>query len=183
MNWIREPFIQIALPIMVTLILAMLVQNKRFDDLTKRMEDRFTAMEKRIDVIIRRLERIDLVSIPGGWVQPSPHRALTIAEIAGIVQDYRRAAERAMEVGFEGWRFMGRTVTSSINSFRTEATNETTSMAAPSRTGHGFFLKSCRLRFPPAVRTGFRCVWRPAVHGTECPTAIRPHCSRTWPNI
>jgi N-ethylmaleimide reductase len=43
-----------------------------------------------------------LVSIPGGWVQPSPHRALTIAEIAGIVQDYRRSAERALEAGFDG---------------------------------------------------------------------------------
>jgi N-ethylmaleimide reductase len=43
-----------------------------------------------------------LVSIPGGWVQPSPHRALTVPEIAGIVEDYRRAAERAMDAGFEG---------------------------------------------------------------------------------
>lgn len=43
-----------------------------------------------------------LVSIPGGWVQPSPHRALTVAEIAGIVQEYRTAAERAMDAGFEG---------------------------------------------------------------------------------
>ncbi len=43
-----------------------------------------------------------LVSIPGGWVQPSPHRALTVQEIAGIVQDYRRSAERAMDAGFEG---------------------------------------------------------------------------------
>jgi N-ethylmaleimide reductase len=43
-----------------------------------------------------------LVSIPGGWVQPSPHRALTVAEIAGIVQDYRKAAERAMDARFEG---------------------------------------------------------------------------------
>jgi N-ethylmaleimide reductase len=43
-----------------------------------------------------------LVSIPGGWVQPSPHRALTIPEIAGIVEDYRQAAERAQAAGFEG---------------------------------------------------------------------------------
>jgi len=43
-----------------------------------------------------------LVSIPGGWVQPSPHRALTVAEIAGIVADYRRAAERAIDAGFDG---------------------------------------------------------------------------------
>jgi N-ethylmaleimide reductase len=43
-----------------------------------------------------------LVSIPGGWAQPSPHRALTVVEIAAIVQDYRKAAERAMDAGFEG---------------------------------------------------------------------------------
>jgi N-ethylmaleimide reductase len=43
-----------------------------------------------------------LVSIPGGWVQPSPHRALTGSDIAEIIDDYRRAAERAMEAGFEG---------------------------------------------------------------------------------
>ncbi len=43
-----------------------------------------------------------LVSIPGGWAQSSPHRALTISEIAQIVQDYRRAAERALDAGFEG---------------------------------------------------------------------------------
>ena len=43
-----------------------------------------------------------LVSIPGGWAQSSPHRALTVPEIAEIVQDYRKAAERAMEAGFEG---------------------------------------------------------------------------------
>jgi N-ethylmaleimide reductase len=43
-----------------------------------------------------------LVSIPAGWVQPSPHRSLTVAEIAALVVDYRRAAERAMDAGFEG---------------------------------------------------------------------------------
>jgi N-ethylmaleimide reductase len=43
-----------------------------------------------------------LVSVPGGWVSPSPHRALTIAEIQRIIEDYRLAAERAMDAGFEG---------------------------------------------------------------------------------
>jgi N-ethylmaleimide reductase len=43
-----------------------------------------------------------LVSTPQGWVQTSPHRALTISEIAGIVEDYRRAAQRAQDAGFEG---------------------------------------------------------------------------------
>src|SRR6204780_3582056 len=43
-----------------------------------------------------------LVSIPGGWAQPSPHRSLTVSEIAAIVQDYRHSAQRAMDAGFEG---------------------------------------------------------------------------------
>jgi len=43
-----------------------------------------------------------LVSAPRGWVQPSPHRALDIAEIPGIVEDYRKAAARAKAAGFDG---------------------------------------------------------------------------------
>jgi N-ethylmaleimide reductase len=43
-----------------------------------------------------------LVSIPGGWVSPSPHRALATAEIDGIIEDYRIASERAKDAGFEG---------------------------------------------------------------------------------
>jgi N-ethylmaleimide reductase len=42
------------------------------------------------------------VSAPGGWVKPSPHRALDIKEIPGIVEDYRKAAERAKAAGFDG---------------------------------------------------------------------------------
>jgi N-ethylmaleimide reductase len=43
-----------------------------------------------------------LVSAPSGWVQPSPHRALDVSEIAGIVEDYRQAAARAKAAGFDG---------------------------------------------------------------------------------
>lgn len=43
-----------------------------------------------------------LVSIPGGWAQPSPHRAATLADIAAIVEDYRHAARCAMDAGFDG---------------------------------------------------------------------------------
>jgi N-ethylmaleimide reductase len=42
------------------------------------------------------------VSTPSGWVKPSPHRALDIAEIPGIIEDYRKAAERAKAAQFEG---------------------------------------------------------------------------------
>ena len=49
----------------------------------------------------------NLTSTPGGWVQPSPHRALELSEIAGIVSDYRKAAERAQEAGFDGVELHG----------------------------------------------------------------------------
>jgi len=42
------------------------------------------------------------VSTPNGWVKPSPHRALDIAEISGVIEDYRKAAERAKAAGFDG---------------------------------------------------------------------------------
>ena len=35
-------------------------------------------------------------------MQPTPHRALTIPEIGDVVRDYGRAAEPAMDAGFEG---------------------------------------------------------------------------------
>ena len=43
-----------------------------------------------------------LESTPHGWRQPSPHRALDITEIPGVVEDYRKAAERAKAAGFDG---------------------------------------------------------------------------------
>ena len=48
------------------------------------------------------LDSDHLVSAPEGWANPSPHRALEIAEIAGVVEDYRKAAERAKAAGFDG---------------------------------------------------------------------------------
>jgi N-ethylmaleimide reductase len=43
-----------------------------------------------------------LVYTPSGWAQPSPHRALDISEIPGIVEDYHRAAAHAKAAGFDG---------------------------------------------------------------------------------
>jgi N-ethylmaleimide reductase len=43
-----------------------------------------------------------LVSTPSGWQKPSPHRALEISEISAIIDDYRKAAERAKAAGFDG---------------------------------------------------------------------------------
>jgi N-ethylmaleimide reductase len=37
-----------------------------------------------------------------GWVPVSPHRALETGEIPGIIEDYRKAAERAQTADFDG---------------------------------------------------------------------------------
>jgi N-ethylmaleimide reductase len=43
-----------------------------------------------------------LISTAHGWLQPSPHRALEVAEIAGIVELYSKAVGRAKAAGFDG---------------------------------------------------------------------------------
>ena len=48
-----------------------------------------------------------VVSTPGGWVKPSPPRALDISEIPMIIDDYRKAAERAKAAGFDGVELHG----------------------------------------------------------------------------
>src|SRR5258705_1587987 len=44
----------------------------------------------------------ETVFTPKGWVPTSPHRALGITEIPGVVEEYRKAAERARAAGFDG---------------------------------------------------------------------------------
>ncbi len=70
---LNTPFVQVALPIMVTFIAAAWLNgkrfddfkgdtNRRFDDLTRDMNQRFSdfsrEMDQRFDEIIRRLDRI-----------------------------------------------------------------------------------------------------------------------------
>jgi N-ethylmaleimide reductase len=47
-----------------------------------------------------------LVVTPDGFSQPSPHRALEMAEIAGIIEQYRAAALNAKKAGFDGVELM-----------------------------------------------------------------------------
>ena len=49
----------------------------------------------------------NLTSTPAGWLQPSPHRALELSEIAGVVEEYRAAAARAKAAGFDGVELHG----------------------------------------------------------------------------
>jgi N-ethylmaleimide reductase len=47
-----------------------------------------------------------LVVTPDGFSQPSPHRALEAAEIAGIIEQYRAGAVNAKKAGFDGVELM-----------------------------------------------------------------------------
>src|ERR1700723_2244903 len=47
-----------------------------------------------------------LVVTPDGFSQPSPHRALETAEIAGVIEQYRAAAANAKRAGFDGVELM-----------------------------------------------------------------------------
>ena len=47
-----------------------------------------------------------LVVTPDGFSQPSPHRALETAEIAGVIEQYRAAAVNAKRAGFDGVELM-----------------------------------------------------------------------------
>jgi N-ethylmaleimide reductase len=49
----------------------------------------------------------DLVFTKDGWVPTSPNRALTVEEIAGIVEQFRAGAVRAKAAGFDGVEIHG----------------------------------------------------------------------------
>src|ERR1039458_9211190 len=51
MNWWQQPFVQVALPIIVTFAIATLYQGKRIDDLRDSMNKRFDAVERRLERI------------------------------------------------------------------------------------------------------------------------------------
>jgi N-ethylmaleimide reductase len=47
-----------------------------------------------------------VVDTPDGFLPTSPHRALETAEIAGILEQYRAAAQKAKQAGFDGVELM-----------------------------------------------------------------------------
>jgi hypothetical protein len=66
-QWWQQPFFQVALPIVLTFIVATLYQGKRIDDMGKRIDDlradmnaRFASVETRLDAIDRHLDRIEI---------------------------------------------------------------------------------------------------------------------------
>ena len=56
---LQLPFVQIALPLMVVLIVNAWSQSKAIDQVSKRIEDLRLDMNSRFEAIDRRLERIE----------------------------------------------------------------------------------------------------------------------------
>src|SRR5260370_17414192 len=59
MDWktvLQSPFFTVALPIVITLIVGIVVQNKRIDDLKADMNRQFDAVNHRLDKIESKLE-------------------------------------------------------------------------------------------------------------------------------
>jgi hypothetical protein len=65
MVWWQQPFVQVALPIMVTFAIATLFQSKRIDDLRD-------SVGRRLDAIEQRLARIENLFTDQ---RPAHHRA------------------------------------------------------------------------------------------------------------
>jgi hypothetical protein len=56
---LNSQFVQVALPLMLTLSIAAWWNNKRVDDLRSDMNRRFDDANRRFDEIFKRLDRID----------------------------------------------------------------------------------------------------------------------------
>jgi hypothetical protein len=59
---IQQPFIQVALPILIGFFLTVIAQNKRFDDMNRRLDEiikRLDRIESKLDDHERRLTRVE----------------------------------------------------------------------------------------------------------------------------
>jgi len=56
---LNNPFVQVALPIMFTILIATWINNKGFDAINRRIDDLRSDMNKRFDEVNRRLDRIE----------------------------------------------------------------------------------------------------------------------------
>ena len=55
---LNQPFFQVALPIVAAIFIASWTQNKRIDELGKRLDDGLAAVNRRLDDLTRRVEAI-----------------------------------------------------------------------------------------------------------------------------
>ena len=62
MDWktvLQNPFFTVALPIVITLVVAAATQNKRFDDLNKRIDDLRADMNRQFDKVNKRFDEVN----------------------------------------------------------------------------------------------------------------------------
>jgi sensor domain CHASE-containing protein len=55
-NILQQPFVQVALPIVIAVTIAAWLQNKRFEDQGRRIDELRSDMNKRLDRIETKLE-------------------------------------------------------------------------------------------------------------------------------
>ncbi len=58
-NILQQPFVQVALPIVIALMLASWLQSKRFDDLNRRIDELRSDVNQRFVDVSHRLKRIE----------------------------------------------------------------------------------------------------------------------------
>ena len=56
---LQSPFFTVALPIVITLIVGIIQQNRRLDDQSKRIDDLRADMNRQFDGVNKRLDRIE----------------------------------------------------------------------------------------------------------------------------
>jgi hypothetical protein len=98
MTWWQQPFFQVALPIIITFVIATWSQNsritdlrdmfgKRIDDLGKRMDDFRDFVSQRLDAVDKRFDAVDkrLTSIEN-LLQDHDRRITTLEERASPIR-------------------------------------------------------------------------------------------------
>lgn len=72
-----------------------------------RQSHRDMQPDGRLPVGPSEVESEGLAYTANGWVPSTPNRALSAAEVVALVEDFRRAAERALQAGFDGVEIHG----------------------------------------------------------------------------
>jgi NADH:flavin oxidoreductase / NADH oxidase family len=125
------------------------------------------------------------VSTPSGWAKPSPHRALDIREIPGVVEDYRKAAERAESADFDGVELHAANGYLPDEFLQDGSNKRTDVTAVRSKTGPDSCWKLWKRWYRRGGEIALRCELRPAELGTRCRTttgrALQLPCGTTQP--
>ncbi len=120
------------------------------------------------------------VSTPNGWASASPHRALEVAEIPLIVEDYRNAAEHAKAAGFDGVELHAANGYL-VDEFLQDGSNKRTDAYGGSIENRSrFLIEIVEALVSVWAAIELQCASGRAVPSTICSTATRLCFSTTW---